>query len=122
MEETRIVIGGDVCPMHRNAEYFCKGDAHGLFDDLLEEFKAADLALVNLECPLIERAAPIRKTGPNLAAESACIRGLANSHISCLGLANNHILDHGAHGVENTLRVCADAGIRTFGAGLNLEE
>jgi len=37
-------------------------------------------------------------------------------------LANNHILDHGASGVENTLRVCQSAGIRTFGAGRNLAQ
>ncbi|HEY5914228.1 MAG TPA: CapA family protein [Verrucomicrobiae bacterium] len=122
MAETRILIGGDLCPTNANAEYFCNGDARALFHDLLEEFEAADLAVANLECPLVERKSPIPKTGPVLEGASEAVEGIARSHIRCLGLANNHILDHGAAGLENTLRVCATAGIQTFGAGRNLEE
>ena len=121
-EETRIVIGGDVCPTHRNTEYFRRGDARGLFNDLLGEFEAADLVVVNLECPLIEQPSPIAKTGPVLAAPAESIKGMVDSHIHCVGLANNHILDHGAPGLESTLRVCAAAGIQTFGAGRSLAE
>jgi hypothetical protein len=122
MKETRILIGGDVCPIHRNKEYFCKGDAHGLFNDLLDEFETADLTVANLECPLIERKTPIAKTGPVLEGPTESVNGIARGNIRCLGLANNHILDHGASGLENTLRSCAAAGIQTFGAGRNLRE
>ena len=122
MRETKILIGGDVCPMHRNAPIFCAGDARALFNDLVEEFEAADLTIVNLECPLIERPTPIAKTGPVLGAATESVKGLAQGRIRCVGLANNHVLDHGAPGLENTLRACAGAGIQTFGAGKNLEE
>ncbi len=122
MRETRIIIGGDVCPTKRNAEYFCKGDAQTLFNDLSEEFAAADLAVANLECPLIERESPITKTGPVLGAPVEAVKGISRSPIHCVGLANNHILDHGTPGLDSTLRACASAGVRTFGAGKNLEE
>ncbi|HEX4644490.1 MAG TPA: CapA family protein [Verrucomicrobiae bacterium] len=122
MKETKIIIGGDVCPTHRNTEFFCRGDARSLFNDLLAEFEAADLSVVNLECPLIAQASPIAKTGPVLEGPTESVNGLVRSHIRCLGLANNHILDHGASGLENTLRACAAAGIQTFGAGRNLAE
>src|SRR5712671_5940723 len=105
MSQIKVVIGGDVCPGGRDLSLFQEGNAAGLFHDLLEEFATADLSLVNLECPLIEQQSPIRKTGPVLGAPSDCVKGLVNSHIRCVGLANNHILDHGAKGVENTLRV-----------------
>ncbi len=39
-----------------------------------------------------------------------------------LNLANNHILDQGAAGLENTLRVAEAAGIATVGAGRNQHE
>src|SRR5262249_37626879 len=71
---------------------------------------------------LIEQEDPIRKSGPVLGAESACVAGLVAGGIKVLGLANNHILDHGASGIDNTLRVCGRAGIRTFGAGRNLAQ
>jgi len=122
MTPVRITIGGDICPINRNLPSFKRGDAGGCFSDLLDQFKAANLSLANLECPLIERETPIRKSGPVLGAESACINGFLASKIQVLGLANNHILDHGAAGIENTLRVCKNAGIQTFGAGGNLAQ
>jgi poly-gamma-glutamate capsule biosynthesis protein CapA/YwtB (metallophosphatase superfamily) len=122
MKEVKIVIGGDVCPVHRNTEYFCKGDANSLFNDLLGLFEAADLVVANLECPLIEEKSPIMKTGPVIEGPTEAIKGMVRSHIDCLGLANNHILDHGAQGLESTLRASAAANIQTFGAGRNLAE
>src|SRR5882672_3502112 len=122
MKQIKIVIGGDVCPTARDISLFQEGNAAGLFHELLEEFATADLAILNLECPLIERPSPILKTGPVIGAPSDCVKGLVNSHVQCLGLANNHILDHGGEGLENTLRVCLKAGLKTFGAGKNCEE
>jgi poly-gamma-glutamate synthesis protein (capsule biosynthesis protein) len=122
MRQTRLIIGGDICPMHRNAEYFCKGDASTLFNDLLGELEQADLVIANLECPLILGKTPIPKTGPVLGAPTESINGVAAGHIGCVGLANNHILDHGEPGVESTLRACSGAAVRTFGAGKNLKE
>lgn len=122
MTQIKVVIGGDVCPTARDQALFEEGNAIGIFHDLLEEFTTADLGVVNLEFPLIEQPSPIRKTGPVLAASSGSVKGLVNSRIKCVGLANNHILDHGAKGVENTLRVCSRAGLLTFGAGHNRDE
>ncbi len=50
----------------------------------------------------------------------ACVEGIRSAGIDVLGLANNHIMDHGAAGLEYTLRVCAEADIGTVGAGKNL--
>src|ERR1051326_1465098 len=122
MAQIKIVIGGDVCPTNRDVPFFKEGNAAELFHDLLDEFTTADLALVNLEFPLIEKPSPIKKTGPVLAAPSDSVKGLVASHIKCVGLANNHILDHGAGGLENTLRVCSKAGLLAFGAGHDREE
>src|ERR1051326_2402171 len=122
MEQIKIVIGGDVVPTARDLPLFQEGNAAGLFHELLEEFRSADLSVLNLECPLIEQPSPILKTGPVIGAPSGCVKGIVDSHIHCVGLANNHILDHGAPGVENTLRVCSKAGLSTFGAGRNCDE
>ena len=122
MEEVKIIVGGDICPVGRNISYFSNGDTRNLWNDLLSEFDSAALSVANLECPLIRESTPIEKTGPVLGAPSECIKGFIASQIGCLGLANNHILDHGAVGLQNTLQACSAAGIRTFGAGSNLEQ
>jgi poly-gamma-glutamate capsule biosynthesis protein CapA/YwtB (metallophosphatase superfamily) len=117
-----VLIGADICPIEGNRRYFREGDAKSLFHDLLPEFQDADLAIANLECALIETPAPIRKTGPTFGEPSDCINGIKQAGIDVLCLANNHIMDHGATGLRNTLDVCAKAGISTVGAGSNLQE
>ena len=52
----------------------------------------------------------------------ACIRAIREAGVDVLDLANNHILDHGAAGLENTLAAAAAAGIAAVGAGRNLNE
>lgn len=116
-----VLLGADICPIEGNRPCLLKGDARALFHDLLPEFGQADLSIANLECPLIERQTPTKKTGPVFGEPSACINGIKQAGIDVLSLANNHILDHGAPGLENTLAVCARASIQTVGAGPNLD-
>jgi poly-gamma-glutamate capsule biosynthesis protein CapA/YwtB (metallophosphatase superfamily) len=116
-----VLIGADVCPIEGNQRSFREGEARSLFNELLVEFHQTDLCLANLECPLIEQPNPITKTGPVFGEPSTCINGMKEAGIDVLCLANNHILDHGGPGLDNTLAVCARAGIATVGAGPNLE-
>lgn len=115
-----ILISADVCPIGNNIPLFASGDAAGLLTDLLPEFESSDLTIANLECPLIETPSPILKTGPTFGGSTGCIKGIQAAGIDVLGLANNHIMDHGAAGLKNTIEVCARAGIATVGAGENL--
>lgn len=115
-----VVIGGDVCPIGKNLPLFKNGDAKKIFNDLLIEFKNADLSLINLECPLISSPDPIVKSGPVLGVESNCVNGIINAGIDVVNLANNHIMDHGPKGLENTIKVCEEGGISIVGAGKDL--
>jgi poly-gamma-glutamate capsule biosynthesis protein CapA/YwtB (metallophosphatase superfamily) len=116
-----VTIAADICPIGGNRPCFLAGDLASLLDELLPEFQQAALSIANLECPLIEQHTPIKKTGPIFGEPSCCINGIKPAGIDVLCLANNHILDHGAAGLKNTLEVCSKAGIPTVGAGENLE-
>lgn len=117
-----VLIGADICPIEENRRHFIAGDADSLFHDLLPEMRGADMVIANLECPLIAAPSPIHKTGPIFGEPGDCIRGMKAGGISVLGLANNHILDHGPQGLCNTIDVCRQAGVSTVGAGRNLAE
>lgn len=119
---TRILIGSDVCPTDYDQWAFLAGDSGALLNDMQDVFNSADLRIVNLECPLVDRPSPIAKSGPALSAPSGCVRGLQAMGVDVIGLANNHILDQGPQGMINTIAQCSDAGMMTVGAGGNLAQ
>lgn len=96
----KVLIGGDLCPIGRSMPLFEAGKAQAFFNDLLPEFEKADFSVVNLECPLIRKKTPIVKIGPTLDASETCINGIKAAGINLVGLANNHIMDHGKAGLE----------------------
>jgi poly-gamma-glutamate synthesis protein (capsule biosynthesis protein) len=100
---------------------FEEGRVNEIFHDLLAEIEGADLSIVNLECPLITSRAPIRKTGPVLGASVRCVRGLADARWTGVAIANNHIGDHGAMGVLETVNAATSAGLAVVGGGRNIE-
>jgi poly-gamma-glutamate synthesis protein (capsule biosynthesis protein) len=115
-----VLIAGDVCPIGVNTPLFRCREVELLFGDLLPEFRAADLVVANLECPLIVQSTPIAKTGPVFGEDPSCLNAIKAAGIGVLCLANNHILDHGTEGLRTTLASCAAAGIATVGAGVDL--
>ncbi len=116
----RIVIAGDTCPIGRNEKPFMQGDVETLLNDLLPEFEKTDLSIVNLECPLIQESSPIEKIGPNIGASIDCINGLKAMNIDVVGLANNHIMDHGPQGLRSTIKALDEHGIAHVGANENI--
>ena len=111
-----------MCPRGEVLPCFERETPRGFFTTCSTNFKTADLSIANLECPLTDVDSPIPKSGPALRASPACIAGLKNAGIHVLNMANNHILDHGAQGVESTLRLAESAGMAAVGAGRNREE
>lgn len=99
-----------------------KGNAAGVFGGVLSDLESCDVWLANLECPLIEEASPAVKCGPVLGAPQGVLQGLKSARVGLLGLANNHIMDHGARGLNTTLAACRRFGIPTVGAGANRDE
>lgn len=96
------------------------GHGQRVFGPVAEAFGSADFAVANLECPLVERSSPVAKPGKNHGAAPGCSLGLKEAGLRAVGLANNHILDHGWAGIESTIRACRQAGLETFGAGEDL--
>jgi poly-gamma-glutamate capsule biosynthesis protein CapA/YwtB (metallophosphatase superfamily) len=93
------------------------GDALPVLDDA-----APDVRVLNLETAVTGsddfaagKAVHYRMSPANLA----CL--LAAAPDVCV-LANNHVLDFGAQGLGETLDVLSSAGLRTVGAGRDVEE
>jgi len=116
-----IIIGGDIYPGPDSIGFLKSGDAATVFEGLIAPLQKCDLAIANLEGPLVRQTTPIEKIGPHHAFEQECVKGLKNAGFGVFNLGNNHIMDHGKEGLENTLQVCQEHGIACVGAGENLE-
>jgi len=92
-----------------------------VFSSVASLFQGADLAIANLENPLVSNGE---------AAEGKCtLRGtpdwakrMREAGIGLVTLANNHMMDHGEEGLFSTIRCLESEGILHVGAGKNREE
>lgn len=80
-----------------------------------------DLRIVNLETA-VTRSDDWEAKGINYRMHPDNLPCLTAAGIDCCVLANNHVLDWGPAGLQETLSSLHDAGIRTAGAGSNRAE
>ncbi len=119
----RIIVGADFVPSEFNYQEFIDGNVTAMVgDELAEILKAADYRIFNLEIALTDADTPLRKAGPPLRAPTSCINGYKAVGVDLLGIANNHVLDHGYEGFASTVKTVDEAGIARVGGGFSQSE
>jgi poly-gamma-glutamate synthesis protein (capsule biosynthesis protein) len=95
-----------------------------IWGDALEELerRRPDARIVNLETAVTARGRPWRGKSIHYRMHPRNVPCLAAARIDCCVLANNHVLDWGHEGLEDTLESLHAAGMRTAGAGRDAEE
>ena len=117
-----IVWVGDVLLADKSQRYLTEHGYEWPFE-FLRSLMAGDYLIGNAEGPvteLTEKIHPNRRWSYN--ADPACAAGLAEVGFDAMGLSNNHALDRGPAGLADTVAHLTDAGIRSFGAGMNTTE
>ena len=112
----KILVTGDLVVCQ---EY----ETSNIDNSIVSLFNQSDLNIINLEAPVTESLSKILKTGPNLKANRERTLDVLNKlNIRTVTLANNHVLDYGEKGVQDTLNFCLGNNIKTVGAGMDLSE
>jgi poly-gamma-glutamate synthesis protein (capsule biosynthesis protein) len=83
---------------------------------------APDARIINLETSVTTSARWWRGKGIHYRMHPGNAPCLAAAAVDCCVLANNHVIDWGLAGLQETLEVLNTAGIQTAGAGLDSEE
>ena len=91
-------------------EYFDNYGADYFFDSVRDIFKSDDLTFINLEGPITSRQTTVNKQFP-ISCRPEHIDILTNSSIEVCSLANNHTLDCGVDGLNDTISTLADNNI-----------
>lgn len=114
--DATVLFAGDVVP---HGDVLESLHAHGpasLLGPLAGVLARADLAVVNLETPVV----PTRPESPDgtlrFNAPASLVTALAEAGVDAVSLANNHGYDQGERGVAETLRAVREAGVASFGA------
>jgi poly-gamma-glutamate synthesis protein (capsule biosynthesis protein) len=125
-----IAAGGDTVLGYNLEAHFDTQLAAGVSrEELLDYYfrgirpvlEAADLAVVNLECPFTERGKRLPKNF-NFRARRELVEILKRGSVDVASLANNHTMDWGPDGLEDTRLTLEQAGIACFGAGDDIGE
>ncbi len=80
---------------------------------------AADISVVNAECPFTDRGEPHPTKEVVFRTRPENVAGLVYAGVDVVSTGNNHIIDYGLEGLEQTLAVFDTAGIVNGGAGIN---
>jgi hypothetical protein len=120
-----IALGGDTMLGRMVGQGLAHRPPISVWDPaLLEVFREADCAIVNLECCISERGEPWPAPGKPFffRAPPVALEALATAGVRAVWLANNHALDFGETALLDTFHHLESAGIGWAGAGPDLSQ
>jgi len=93
--------------------------------EVLDFLHSADHLIINVEGPLSKQEKIVRENGVTALTHS--MNPAVSEFFSKIGadvwnLCNNHIMDAGAKGINDTLSKAKECGVQTIGAGMNISE
>lgn len=118
-----LVAGGDIM-------FYSIGAKTAPLKEVAATFQRADIAYANLEIPITSSQTPTRrKTAEEIKAKHQFILKADPGHIAnlkgtfdFLSLANNHVMDYGTKGLNETIALLNKAKIQHAGAGNTIKE
>ena len=123
-ETVSVVTAGDTCFRLGSAsaeEDVLAGRSSEILRGVASFLASADLRVIQWEVALTGAATPIAKAGPNLKAPAGCAAFARAGGFDVGLLANNHTGDFGPQAALETRGILERAGIRTVGAGENIQ-
>ncbi len=121
-EEVSLVAAGDIMLSRDVAAKIKKyNDVNYPFLKTRDYTSSADIAFANLETP-ITPSRPIGTGELTFRSDPGVEKGLKDAGFSIVSLANNHTLNFGTKGLQDTFSYLDKVGIKYVGAGNNLDE
>ncbi|MDB4867428.1 MAG: CapA family protein [Cohnella sp.] len=117
LNQVTFAFVGDILPaanvaqlMKQNGYDYPYRQARGLLE-------AADIAAGNLEAPITNRGTPAQNKLYVFRGPAAALPALKNAGLDVLTLANNHTLDYGWVGLQDTMDALDDLKLKHVGSG-----
>ncbi len=122
-DKTSLVFTGDI---GFDRYMYEKWDDDNLIsDEILNFLHSADHVIPNVEGPVANAEQNTTQSGVQQllhTIDPRAVKVLNNMKADIWNICNNHIMDAGAYGIESTLRIAEENGVKTIGAGMNIDE
>lgn len=99
-----------------------KGEGHNLFKEISCYLHQSDCVVANLETVISDSCPRLDLPGILLRSPKASVDILKSAKISIVNLANNHTMDCGTRGLQQTMKHLRSGAIDFFGAGFDIFE
>jgi poly-gamma-glutamate synthesis protein (capsule biosynthesis protein) len=99
-----------------------KTDPTTLLAPIAPILSGADLAMVNLETAITERGEPVAGKAFHFRSPPESLMALKAAGVDVVNMANNHALDYGPIGMEDTFDAIAASELSVVGIGHNASE
>jgi len=120
---TKIWVGGDVMFNWGVRDSIKPEDPEYAFRSFQALFAGMDMNLVNLETPILKKKPSADKIKSYVFyGEEEHLALLKSLGVQGVFLGNNHTMDFGTHGLEETTKLLEEKGIAYAGAGKNRRE
>ena len=114
-EPVTFAFGGDVMFEEPIRSYL--SEPASVFAPIRGVLRRADVAMVNLETAITERGTPTPNKEYLFRAPATAFDALRRGGIDVVTVANNHGMDYGAQGLEDTLRAAKRKDVPVVGGG-----
>ncbi|HEX6477148.1 MAG TPA: CapA family protein [Acidimicrobiales bacterium] len=99
-----------------------RSDPTRLLAPIAPVLSSADLAMVNLETAITDRGAPVPGKNFHFRSPAESFVALKSAGVDVVNMANNHALDYGPVGMEDTFAAIASSKLPVVGIGTNATE
>ena len=99
-----------------------RADPTHVLDPVAPVLSGADLAVVNLETAITERGEPVAGKNYHFRSPAASFTALTSAGVDVVSMANNHALDYGPVGMQDTFDAIDHAKVPVIGIGRNAAE
>jgi poly-gamma-glutamate capsule biosynthesis protein CapA/YwtB (metallophosphatase superfamily) len=118
----RIILTGDILPADRphtpgigTGSQFSKAAGENWLSFFEDFDREHDLIFGNLEAPLVSKEIRNRKNKIDFAGDPGFAGWLNSAGFDVVSVANNHILEFGEEGLEQTINALNGAGVKAVG-------
>ena len=118
-----IIICGDFCPTRDNEILLSENQVADIVgEELASLLFSSSFNIVNVETSFVTIETPKKKRGQINSSNPASAVFLKRANFSLCCLSNNHSIDNGEVGANNTLNVLETLGLKHIGMGKSKEE